>query len=109
MLEIGDSEEAARLFRQFVKRSNVVLVDVTPTIAEKAAVLRKRAMEERKVRQPQNNKLKTPDAIIAATAIVFDVNVLHSYDPDLCNLSGDVILDGLFVRCDFGRSYRAIS
>ena len=88
VLDVAKSGNAAHEFRQFLKRSNVLLADVDPKVAVKAAEIREKAIKK-------SQKIKTPDAIIIATAIVHSANVLHSFN--MQGLSGSQIVDGLKI------------
>jgi len=80
-------------FEKFLRRDNVARVDVTFPIAQKAGAIRARA------EQPDaagiKRKLKTPDAQIIATAIIYKATVLHTLDEKLLNLDGHEIVDHL--------------
>jgi len=84
------TQEQLDKFDGFLKRSNVIRVDTTFPIAQKAS--RIRGMGE-----AENRKIKTPDAIIMATAILYKADVLHSFDPDQLNLHESIIVDGLRI------------
>jgi predicted nucleic acid-binding protein len=79
----------------FLKRSNVLRVDVTFPVAQKAEEIRSRAL----LTGPKSRirKIKTPDAQIIATAIIQKADVLHSLEPLHTNLSGHQIVDGLKI------------
>lgn len=66
-------------FELFTKRPNVVMVNVHKRIIDKALAIRLEA-------RASKPNIKTPDAIILATAIHHGVDVLHSFDPHV--LSG---------------------
>lgn len=79
----------------FLKRSNVLRVDVTFPIAQKAEEVRSRALITRP--KSEQRKIKTPDVQIIATAIIQQADVLHSLEPQHLNLSGSQIVDGLKI------------
>jgi predicted nucleic acid-binding protein len=83
-------------FREFMKRQNVVAANVDFRIAELAASIRERA-NDAIARKVITKGLKAPDALIAATAITYRVDVLHTFDPDLLNLDQTSIVDGLRI------------
>jgi predicted nucleic acid-binding protein len=91
VLEVKHSKDKMDQFRDFLKRSNIVTQDVTVTIAEKAQEIRGKALAE-------GRKIKTPDAQHLATAILCKADVLHSLDPDMLNLDGSPIVDGLKIK-----------
>ena len=92
ILEAKHSKQQMKQFQMFLKRSNVIVVDVTIGMAQKAAEIRGKAAKAKEKR-----RLKTPDAIVIATALVYGADVLHSFDPHLVNLSGTAIVDGLKI------------
>jgi predicted nucleic acid-binding protein len=79
----------------FLKRSNVVNADTTLNIARKAREIR----DAGQAMKPKRN-IKTPDATIIATAIIYGCDALHSLD-DRGNgplrLSGLPAVDGLKI------------
>lgn len=81
LLELIADNTLAEQFNGFCRRPNVMLANVDPRIARKAARLRwlAKAPDERN----HIKKLHTPDAIILATAIIHEATALHTYDPDL--------------------------
>jgi predicted nucleic acid-binding protein len=92
ILEVNFEPDQLAAFDAFLNRANVLSVDLTPQIARRAAAIRERGLAERPKR-----KLKTPDAQIAATAIAYGANVLHSLDDDLLHLNGHDTVDGLAI------------
>lgn len=87
---------AGTLLREYANRKNVYPANVDFRIADKAADIRSKALAARAAGQDVN-KIKTPDALIAATAIIYKSTILHSFDPDLCNVSETEIVDGLKI------------
>lgn len=79
----------------FLKRSNVLRVDVTFPIAQKAEEVRSRAILAST--KSEQRRIKTPDAQIIATGIVQQADVLHSLEPKHLNLDGSPIVDGLRI------------
>ena len=77
-------------FQNTVRRSNVVVANTTPAIAQKGSQLRDRA-------EAEGRKIKTGDATIIATAITYRVNVLHTFEPRHINLSGSAVVEGLRI------------
>ena len=90
ILEAKHTKRQMRQLKQFSKRSNVLSVDTTIAIAQRASELRSSLLRE-------GRKLRTPDAQIAATAILYDVDMLHSLDPDLLKINGNPAGDGLMI------------
>lgn len=68
---------------RFLRRSNVNIVDVTIDIARLAGELRKWGELQQPVR-----KVKTPDAIVIATASIHNVDALHALDNRMLRLNG---------------------
>ena len=77
-------------FQKTLRRSNVVVADTTPAIAERGSRLRDRA-------EAEGRKIKTGDATIIATAIVYGVAMLHTFEPKHINLSGSEVVEGLRI------------
>ena len=90
ILEARHSPDQIAKFNAYLQRSNVILADTTYPIARKASDLRSAFLA-------QNRKLKTPDAQVIATAIVYRANALHSLDPDILNVAGDPAIEGLRI------------
>ena len=90
ILETKHTPEEIDKLSKFLSRSNVLKVETTFKIAKKAGEIRDAALA-------QGRKIKTPDAQILATAILYDADVLHTLDDQLLNLSGSVIVDGLKI------------
>jgi predicted nucleic acid-binding protein len=88
VLETKHTPEKFQMFKRFSRRSNVINADMTVAIAQKAARIREACLKE-------GRKLRTPDATILATAILYKASVLHSLDTDLLNLNGNPIVEGL--------------
>ncbi len=76
-----DSEQMNE-FDQMLHRSNLVLADVNPSIAKRAATLRN------ELRNNQDRYLSTPDAIHVATAIEFEVEMWTTDSNDSSNSAG---------------------
>jgi len=75
----------------FFKRSNVVMANITPQIAQRASMIRNCALTK-------GRKIQTPDAQILATALLYKADVLHSLDIDhMLNLDGSEIVGGLKI------------
>lgn len=70
VLCVGKGTNGAKKFRSFLDRSTVEMVNVTPPIASLTAKLREKEIE-------QGRKLRTPDAQILATAMLYQASVLH--------------------------------
>lgn len=76
VLEAKHTKKQRKQMELFLRRSNVQVVDTTLPIAQKASAIRSTGLQE-------GRKLRTPDAQIAATAILYGADVLHSLDPHL--------------------------
>ena len=82
---------AADTIEQFMKnRRYVAIADVTSPVAKKAQQIRNTLLG-------QGIKLKTPDAIHIATAIVHAADYLHTFDGKMINLSKRPEVDGLII------------
>jgi predicted nucleic acid-binding protein len=75
-------------FQGFLTRSNVVVANTTPDIAQKGSEIRDRA-------EADERRIKTGDATIVATAIAYGVDALHTFDPGLLRLSRSAVVEGL--------------
>jgi predicted nucleic acid-binding protein len=80
------TDEQERIFVDFMDNPYLTLVSVDPLVAARARDLR------RAVRG-----LKTPDALIVATAIVAGAETLYTYDGALLGLDGDPVVGGLQI------------
>jgi predicted nucleic acid-binding protein len=90
ILESKYTAEQLDKLNRFLLRSNVIKVDTTFHIAQKASQIRNAGLAV-------GRKIKTPDATVLATAILFKANVLHSLDEHHLNLNGSPIVDGLCI------------
>ena len=90
ILETKHTKEQLNKLDLFLKRSNVMIADVTVPIAQEASRIRSAA-------HSQKRNIKTPDATIMATAILYEADVLHSLDPHHLNLSGSDIVNRLKI------------
>ena len=76
-----------RTFTDFMDNDFVTMVSVDPVVATRARDLRRSVP-----------KLKTPDALVVATALVAQAERLYTYDTDdLVPLSGQPDVDGLVI------------
>jgi len=96
ILRAKHSQKQLEEFDKFLLRSNVIKVDTTFQIAQKAERIRSAAFERPKRGQKRN--IKTPDATIISTAIIYGVDVLHSMEPRHHSLSESDIVDGLRIE-----------
>jgi len=90
ILEAKNDPDKMAKFREFLKRSNVVVADSTVAIAERAGQIRSKGLA-------QGRKIKTPDATYLAVAVHYKADVLHSLDDDMLNLNGSPIVDDLKI------------
>ncbi|MBN1461308.1 MAG: type II toxin-antitoxin system VapC family toxin [Armatimonadetes bacterium] len=77
-------DEAFQTFRRLFDRSNVKAISADHRIAVLAGQLR-----DHYIRLPQNDgyrKLRTPDAIHVATAVIYKARQLHTFDHDQLQL-----------------------
>lgn len=96
MLTTKHTPEQLEMFNKFLMRRNIQRVPVTFGIAQKAAEVRSRG-ETIPDQQGNIRKIKTPDATIIATAIVYKVTALHSCEPKHHRLSRSEIVDGILI------------
>jgi predicted nucleic acid-binding protein len=97
ILESKYNKEQLNKLDSFLQRSNVITVDTTRPIAQKAAQIRDAGLSEKR-------KIRTPDATIIATAILHKAHVLHTLDDGILNLNGTRIVDGLAITRPFLKS-----
>ena len=97
ILDTAKSLNAKALFSAFCKRSNVQQLLPDERIIGLASEIRQDALDGHQA-DKSRPKLKTPDAIIAASAIIYQVPRMFSYDPDLLNLSGSPVLRSLIAE-----------
>lgn len=90
ILETKHTAEQLDKLSQFLRRSNVLKAETTFKVAKKAGEIRDAALA-------QGRKIKTPDAQILATAILYNADVLHTLDDQLLNLNGRPLVDGLKI------------
>lgn len=90
--EVLDEEgsDAVRKFRDYLKRSTVETANVDMRVAEKVADIRNTAKAE-------GMNIKVPDAQIIATAIIYQADVLHSFDDKVLRFDRSPIVDGLKI------------
>lgn len=81
------SDEHQRTFESYLESPFVSLVSVDPAVARRARDIRR-----------EHPKLRTPDAVMVATAIVAGAGTLYTYDEDdLLPLNADASLGGLAI------------
>ncbi|MGH7171669.1 MAG: type II toxin-antitoxin system VapC family toxin [Gemmataceae bacterium] len=88
ILESKHDKKQLEQLDSFLRRSNVVKVDTTIPIAQKAARIRDSGLRD-------GRKIRTPDATVIATAILHKAHVLHTLDKGILSLNGTSIVDGL--------------
>ena len=79
VLGFNAPEEHYQLLTNFMNDANVI--DLSNDIVEACINLRK------------NHKIKLPDAIIAATAIVYDLTLISRNSKDFKNIEGLMVID----------------
>ncbi|HTU92066.1 MAG TPA: PIN domain-containing protein [Gemmataceae bacterium] len=97
ILESKYSKDQLNKLDLFLRRSNVITVNTTIPIAQKAAQIRDAGLSEEK-------KIRTPDATIIATAILHKAHVLHTLDKGILSLNGTKIVDGLAITTPYLKS-----
>jgi predicted nucleic acid-binding protein len=93
VLEAAHSADEMAKFYQFLKRTNVVTIDVSLQIANKVQQIRSACLKCRPKRS-----IRTPDAEFVAAAILYKADVLHTLDDQLIKLSGSPMVDGLKIE-----------
>ena len=96
ILECHHTTEQIERFNKFLEHPNVITADTTTPIGLKARKMRNDAM-------PTGRKLKTPDATIMATAVIYKAHVLHTLEPKLIGLDESPIVDGLHISLPITR------
>ena len=95
LAEVLPDRSPPGVFEQFevlLGGANVEVVPVTEAIAKRAALIRDAGLSE-----PQQRKIKTPDALIVATALRA-ADELHTTDYRLRQISGHPTAGGLSIR-----------
>jgi predicted nucleic acid-binding protein len=96
VLDRAGGSDAGTQFRQFVKRENIVVADADTRVASLAAQIRIAGLEalaQGKISQG----VKIPDALIAATAVIYHADRLYTFDPVLLEISGWPVVRGLAI------------
>ncbi len=79
VLSFNASEEYTNLLADFI--SDAIVIDLTTDIVDRTILLRKK------------HKIKLPDAIIAATALVFDYTIITNNEKDFANIKSLKVLN----------------
>ena len=98
VLEARHTKEQMEEFEKFLKRSNVIMVNKDERIARKSGEIRTKGIAEQTKGAAEGRRIKGPDATHLATAIVQKVDVFHTLDLQLLNLSRSPIVDGLRIE-----------
>jgi predicted nucleic acid-binding protein len=86
VLDKAGVSDAGTQFRGFIRRPNVVLADVDPRVAMTASDIRTAGLAAHaEGRLPQ--AIKIPDAMIAATGVIYRASILYTFDPILTAIS----------------------
>jgi predicted nucleic acid-binding protein len=94
MLDVIDDSGLAAAFNGFLQRPNVVVFNVDAQVARLTAELR---AEWRRTSTAEHRNIKTPDAIVLATAILGGADVLHTFEPKLLRFSGTPLVSNLAI------------
>lgn len=89
VMEAKHAGKAITQFRGFLKRSNVIPVDVTIPLADKAEAIRSAAWKLKPKRS-----IRSADAIFIAASILFKATMLVTRDDKMLSLDGHGIVDG---------------
>ncbi len=79
VLSFNASEEYTNLLADFI--SDAIVIDLTTDIVDRTILLRKK------------HKIKLPDAIIAATALVFNHTIITNNEKDFANIKSLKVLN----------------
>jgi len=85
-----DDPTVSRRLEDLFKRAAFQMFDINQPILTKARNIRRLGRQN-------GRSIKSPDAVIAATAIIHEVDALHTFDGQLLNLSGEPEVDGLVI------------
>lgn len=96
VLDKADQCDAGKKFRAFMKHESALPANVDERVGELAAQFRQQICEALE-RGEISRGLKAPDAIIAATAVHYNVTELHTFDPDLLALSDSPLIGKLHI------------
>ncbi len=91
--------EQIDVFERFMKRTNVVALDIHMGVIRKAETIRTSSLLLKPMRC-----IKSPDSIFAASAMLLKADALHSLDSDLLNLNGMDVVDKLKIVLPMPRS-----
>lgn len=94
VLDRTGTSDAGTQFKAFSKRPNIVRANCDWRVAEKAAEIRQKVTAEVNAGRMAKG-IEAPDAIIAATAIVYRATELHTFDPILLELDNSPLVDFL--------------
>jgi predicted nucleic acid-binding protein len=96
VLDLAGESDAGTQFRGFIKRPNVILANVDHRVGALAGDIRV-AARAASVAGLLSQSVKIPDALIAATAIIYKADELHTFDPVLLEASTLPALGGLNI------------
>jgi len=92
-------------FREFMKRTNVIAANVDFRVAELAADIREKTREAEAKKQIKQS-VRAADALIVATAIIYRVDVLHTFDQILLSLDQSPIVSALRITTPISAQMR---
>ena len=96
MLTVFDDPALAVSFIAFLRRPNVLLVSVDFRVARKTAELRFQWRADQ-THGSDNRNIKMPDAMILATAILYQVTVLHTFDTPMQRHNKSALVSGMAI------------
>jgi predicted nucleic acid-binding protein len=96
VLDRAGESDAGTQFRDYAKRSNILRANVDFRIAERAALIRERAIKALKEQRIEKS-IKAPDALIVATSLIYKADILHTFDPVLLSLDEHPVVEGLKI------------
>ena len=92
-----DTGDYGNQFQEFMKRTSVTALNTDMRVAKQAAIFRQNGARARKL-GIINDGFKAPDAMIVASAYVYQAEVLHTFDPVLLALSETEYVNGLRIE-----------
>ena len=106
VLDFDMPESAKTNYTEATRRSNVVIFAATKPICQKAHDLiciykkknKSKKKDKREKSKPRGCKLKMPDAIHLATAILHSVTAFYVFDDDLESMSQQPGVDRLLIK-----------
>jgi predicted nucleic acid-binding protein len=96
VLDKAGESNAGTQFQGFVKQPSVIVANVDIRVGLLAKTIRETAISA-VARQEIPKSVSIPDALIAATAVIYRAEELHTFDPVLISIDGWPVLRGLKI------------